>query len=77
MESLTTQYDHARTQAPVQVLEGKGVVLARPRTHAWVQNRTFLTLEIPNPGSGRNIPAIWHGAGAYHDNMLSQKPSTN
>ena len=29
------------------------------------QNRAFFFLEFLDPGSGRNIPAKWHGAGAY------------
>ena len=39
------------------------------------QNLALLSSECRDPGSCWEIPAIWHGAGAYHG-VLSQKPST-
>ena len=35
------------------------------------QNHAFLTLECLDPGSGRDILAIWHGASAYHDVLIT------
>ena len=39
------------------------------------KNDTFFSLIFLDPGSGRKIPVIWHGAGA-NPGVLSQKPST-
>ena len=36
----------------------------------------LLSFKCLDPGSGRKIPAIWHGADAY-PGVLSQKPSTD
>ena len=52
----------------------------RPAHHnltiADTQHRASYSSKAQDPGSGRQIPAKWRGAGARHGGFLSQNPGT-
>ena len=66
--------------------EALGACVVRPARHnahhaennnkiADTQNNAVLSFKCLDPGSGRKILAMWHGAGAY-PGVLIQKSST-